>query len=208
MIWTNGIGVFFRLWKPLAVYLLSILVLFVWRLSWTCFRLRLPPAGLLGRLWKSILIGLTTASSAAAFGAMIEINEKKLGIPPKLSRFGTSLSNQLVSELHSSILVVILYYLAEQCSVPVSFGWFLTAWLMCSVLGITVPPVSGGMLAVTGVILNQLNIPLGGLAAASLLSIILDFFGTGVKVGISHLDIIEDADYLRMWDRMAPERVQ
>ena len=85
----------------------------------------------------------------------------------------------------------------------VNIGWLVTCWIMCSIFSMTIPPVSGGMLVVTGVLMTQLNIPGDGLIVAGLLSMILDFVGTGIRIGIIHFELMLRANHLGMWDRSA-----
>ncbi len=84
---------------------------------------------------------------------------------------------------------------------PVNIGWFVTGWIMCSVFSMTIPPVSGGILVVTGVLMTQLNIPGDGLIVAGLLGMILDFVGTGFRIGLIHFELLLRADHLGMWNR-------
>lgn len=65
----------------------------------------------------------------------------------------TSFANLLIRSVVGVSFVVIVYYMAEYYYVPVNIGWFITAWVMCSVLSIAAPPVSGGMLVVTGMLM-------------------------------------------------------
>ena len=74
---------------------------------------------------------------------------------------------------------------------PVNIGWLVTAWIMCSIFSMTLPPVSGGTLVVTGVLMTQLNIPGEGLVVAGLLSMILDFVGTGLRIGLIHFELLD-----------------
>ena len=203
LLWENGITIFFRLWKSLAVYLLMAALMLAGKMAWTAFRLHINPVKALGKMKPSMLIGFTTGSSSAAFATALEINEKKLGISKKLSRFATSLSCLFVSTTHGVIFAVTLYYLAEYYHMSVNIGWFVTAWVMCSLFSMTIPPVSGGMLVITGVLITQLNIPKEGLVVAGLLTMILDFVGTGVRLGLIHFELLLRADHLKMLDRTA-----
>ena len=150
---------------------------------------------------STMLIGLTTSSSSAAFGNMIDIDEHKLGIAPELDGVALPFANIMVGSTHGSLLAVTIYYLAEYYSIPVNFVWLLTAWIMCSVLCMTIPPVSGGMLVVLGMLMSQLGIPSEGLAAAGLISILADFGATAVKIGITHLELLRQAEHLDMLNR-------
>ena len=177
------------------------LVLMIIKFAYVCFRFRIPPLLLLSKTKGTILIGLVTASSSAAFSDMLNVNEKRLGISPKLNCFGMPFANLLVGSTSGVLLVVILYYLAEYYAVPVNIEWFLILWVMCSIMSMAAPPVSGGMLVVTGMLMLQLNIPSEGLAIAGLLSIIMDFIATASKIGITHYEMIIQAYKLNMLDR-------
>lgn len=201
MLWQNGAGIFITLWKPVALHLSVIALFLAGKLLYICSRLRIRPMSVLGSIKGTMLIGLTTASSSAAFGNMLDINEHRLGIAPELDGVGLPFANLLVGSTHGSLLVIIIYYLAEYYSVPVGFVWLLTAWIMCSVLSMTIPPVSGGMLVVLGMLMSQLGIPSEGLAAAGLIAILSDFGATAVKIGITHLELLRQAEHLGMLDR-------
>ena len=203
MLWENGIGIFFRLWKPLVIYLLLAVLMMAGKMAWTAFRIHINPIRVLGKIKSSMMIGFTTSSASAAFATILEINENELGIAKKLSRFATSILSLFAATSHGTIFAVIICYLAEYYGIPVNIGWLVTSWIMCSIFSMTLPPVSGGMLVVTGVLMTQLNIPEQGLVVAGLLSMILDFVGTGLRIGIMHFEILLRADHLKMLDRSA-----
>ena len=201
MLWENGIGIFFMLWKPLVIYLLMGVLMLAGKMAWTAFRLHINPFRVLGKIKSSMIIGFTTCSTSAAFATILDINEKELGISQKLSRFATSILSLFEATTHGTIFAVIICYLAEYYGMPVNIGWLVTAWIMCSIFSMTLPPVSGGTLVVTGVLMTQLNIPGEGLVVAGLLSMILDFVGTGLRIGLIHFELLLRADHLKMWDR-------
>ena len=66
---------------------------------------------------------------------------------------------------------------------------------------IAAPPVSGGMLVVTGMLMTQLGIPVEGLAVAGLLSLLTDFICTGTIAGLSHCELLINAGDLDMLDK-------
>ena len=170
-------------------------------MAWTAFRLHINPIRVLGKIKSSMIIGFTTCSTAAAFSTILDINEKELGISEKLSRFATSILSLFEATTHGAIFAVIICYLAEYYGMPVNIGWLVTGWIMCAIFSMTLPPVSGGTLVVTGVLMTQLNIPGQGLVVAGLLSMILDFVGTGLRIGLIHFELLLRADHLKMWDR-------
>ena len=201
MLWLNGAGIFVWLWKPLVIYLLMAALMLIAKTALVSLKLHIKPQVLLSREKKSMLIGLTTASSSAALGAILDINENKLGISEKMSRFSSSIGCLFVTSTHGVIFAVILYYLAEHYGMAVDLTWFVTMWIMCVLFSMAIPPVSGGMLVVTGMLMTQLNIPHDGLAVAGLLSMVLDFVGTMIRIGVMHQEILLRAAHLNMWDR-------
>ena len=201
LFWENGIGMFTKLWQPILIYATVVILLFVLKLISVKIKLKLRLTDLISHMKGTMLIGLTTASSAAAFGAVLTVNEKKLGISQKLSQFGTPLSNLLYVPADGVLFAVILYYLSEYYGVPVNIGWLFTAWLMCSLLAMTIPPVPGGPLVIIGMLIMQLNIPHEGLAVAGILSLILDFPSTSIGIGMRHLELLLQASRLQLWRR-------
>ena len=201
LIWTNGVDIFIQLWKPL-VFCLGICVLFLAvKIAYVCIRFKLDPIKFISTIKGTILLGLVTASSSATLADVIKINEKKLGISPKLNRFGVPFANLLIRSVAGMSLVLIVYYMAEYYSVPVNIGWFITAWIMCSILSISAPPVSGGMLVITGMLMTQLGIPSDGLAVAGLLGLLTDFLCTATIAGLGHCELLINADDLNMLDK-------
>jgi Na+/H+-dicarboxylate symporter len=201
LFWENGIGMFIKLWKPILVYAIVIVILFVLKLLSVRIKLKLKISALISRIKSTMLIGLTTASSSAAFGTVLTVNEKELGISKKLSQFGTPLANLLHGPTDGALLAVILYYLSEYYGVSVNFGWLFTAWIMCSLLCMTIPPVSGGPLVIIGMLMIQLNIPHEGLAIAGILALVLDFPSTSIGIGMKHLELVLQASHLQLWER-------
>ena len=201
LIWKNGVDIFIQLWKPL-VFCVSICVLFLAvKIAYVCIRFRLNPIKFISTIKGTVFLGLVTASSSAILADVIKINETKLGISPKLNRFGVPFANLLIRSVVGMSLLLIVYYMAEYYCVPVNIGWFITAWIMCSVLSIAAPPVSGGMLVVTGMLMTQLGIPVEGLAVAGLLSLLTDFICTGTIAGLSHCELLINAGDLDMLDK-------
>ncbi len=69
------------------------------------------------------------------------------------------------------------------------------------VLAVANPPVTGGVLVSLGIIMGQLNIPSEGLAIAGTLALVMDFLITGSKITLHHLEMILQADHLKMIDK-------
>ena len=73
--------------------------------------------------------------------------------------------------------------------------------IMCCIFSVTSPPVSGGLLVCLGMLMEQGNIPMEGMAIASILAIAIDFIVTGFKAGLTHLELVLEAASFDKLDR-------
>lgn len=206
LFWENGQKTILNLWSPIVISIGIMCLMLFMKLVFTSMKLKVPMGILMSKIKKPAIIGLLTSSSSAAFNEMVDTNEKKLGINPDFDKFALPFGNILVGSTTGASLVVIIYYLAEQNNTPANAGWFLTICLMCGIFGISMPPVSGSMLACISMIMTQIGMPATGLPIAGLLGIILDFFMTSTKIGITHLELVLDADHLGVLDRSILEK--
>ena len=139
------------------------------------------------------------------FGTVMEENEKQLGINPQLSGFGFPVEMILsVSTVGSSFLAIV-YYLAEYNNIEVNAFWFISAWVMITILSFSMPPIAGGTLVCLSVMLAQFHIPVACLGLAGTLSLFGDFFMTGSRVVISQLELVLEAKH---WDTLDTEKLR
>ena len=182
MFWENGMDIFRTIWKPLVLCMvMSALLLFLSLLS-VSLRHKVSLPKLFKKVMPGYLIGLTTASSTAAFGTILDENEKALGIDPQLSNFGTPLQMILNASTMSGGYIGILYFLAEYSGIEVTPFWFVSAWLLITIIAFALPPVSGGTLIGLSVILAQFHVSQDCLGMASTLALICDFFMTSSRI--------------------------
>ena len=205
LFWENGMAVFRSLWKPLLLCMVLSFLLMGISLAWVSLKLKAPLLRLLRKVLPGYLIGLTTASSTAAFGTMLEENEHALGIDPQLSNFGTPLGMILCSPSLSVGFLAILYFLAEYEHTEVSLVWFIVAWLVVTIVAVAIPPVSGGTLIGLGVVLAQLQISDNCLGIAGSLVLMGDFFMTSAKIVIQQMELVLEADH---WKLLDPEKLR
>ena len=99
MISGGEFGILLESWKIIAVFLLLITIYFALTVLYIALRKKVSPTLLLKKTWKTLVIALTTASSAAAFQRNIRDANKKLGIDKRLAEFGTSLGQVPNSKL-------------------------------------------------------------------------------------------------------------
>ncbi len=201
LFWQTGFGDFSKLWKPIfAAALVSYAYVLVAAI-WISAKYKVSVSTLFRKVFPLFLIGLTTSSSLMAMPKGLEINKKRLGISERYTNLAYPLGINLFSATFSSLTISITYYLAETYHVAVSPVWFFTSGLMCIILSIANPPVSGGVLVSLGIIFTQLNIPNEGLAIAGTLALIMDFIICASKIVSHQFEMTVQADHLDMLDK-------
>lgn len=200
-LWKNGAGVFIQLWKPILVTFLANFLVFVIKVIWVRLGMRVPVTTFIRKIIKNMSVGFMTASSSAVFNQMLTVNENDLGIAPDFNQFASPFALFFVDSPGGISYTVILFYLAELYHTPANLTWKIILLIMACVFSVTSPPVSGGMLVCIGMLMTQLNIPMEGIAIAGILGIVTDFIATGFKIGISHLELLLEADAFKKADR-------
>lgn len=165
-----------------------------------CARKRVRPAVLLKKLAPTFLIGLSTASSAAAFSTNVECCEKRLGVDRQLVNFGVPLGQVVFMPGAACTFLAAGLCMAEIYGVTVSPAWLVSALLITVVLAIAAPPVPGGALTCYTMLFLQLDIPAEAIAVTIALNIVLDFFGTAVNLFCLQTELVELAGSLGRLD--------
>ncbi len=199
--WAGGAAVLLSLGKPLLLFVALCALLLAVKTALTCLRLKVRASVLLRKMFPGMLIGFATGSSAVAYTVCTEANEKKLGISPGFNRMAFPLGSTLNQPSMPTLFVLTAFYAAERCGAGGGLGWFLTLWIVSTLLAYAVPPVAGGTLACLGVLFAQLGIPSEALAVAGTLSLFLDMINTGTRIGFLHLELTAQADILGALDR-------
>lgn len=88
MIWSGTLDTILSAWKPMFVFLLCILLLGVGMISFTSLRCKISANLLLKKCLPTFVLGVSTASSVAAFGTCVNTCEHKLGIKSHITSFG------------------------------------------------------------------------------------------------------------------------
>lgn len=200
MFWENGMGIFLSIWKPLVLCMVMTLLLLCISVVTVSIKKKVPLPALIRKVMPGYLIGLTTASSTAAFGTILDENENALGIDPQLSNFGTPLEMILSSSTMSTGYLAVLYFLIEYNGVEITPLWFISAWLLVTIISFALPPVSGGTLIGLSVILAQFHVSSACLGMAGTLVLICDFFMTSARIIILQMELVHEADHWNMLD--------
>ena len=147
-----------------------------------------------------MLIALTTASSAAAYGTNLETCEKKLGIDKRIVNFGLPLGQVVFMPGGGIMFLTMAFMMAEYAQVAVSLSWVVMAVIVASLLALAAPPIPGGGLSVYTILFLQLGIPMETLTLALALNTIIEFFGTAANLACLQMELTLVADKMGMLD--------
>ena len=137
-------------------------------------------------LWRkslsTFLIGLTTASSSAAFADNLKVCTEKHRISPELANFAVPFGQILYKPATALMYWFTAVCVAEQSGITVSVTWIVMVFVICIVLSVATPPVPGGTTASYSILFVQLGLPMDSLPIILTLNVILDFFRTAVNL--------------------------
>jgi len=165
-----------------------------------CIRKRVALPAFVKKVAPTFLIGLSTASSAAAYSTNVECCEKQLGIDRQIINFGIPLGQVVFMPGAAVIFLSAGLCMAEVYGVAISPAWLVSALLITVVLAVAAPPVPGGGLTCYTMLFLQLNIPSEAVAITLALNVILEFFGTAVNLFCLQAELVELAGSLDRLD--------
>ncbi len=200
MILGKNFSVLLKAYKVLPVMLLGDVFLMAVYTGLVCIRKNVSVAVFLKKVFPVFLIGLTTASSSAAFLENRKVCEEKLGIDKKIVNIGVPLGQVVFMPGFSILYFVMGICMAEIYGVKISPVWLITALIIAVVLAVATPPIPGGALACYTILLLQLEIPAQAIVIAVAINVILDFFATAVDLFCLEAELTELAGDLDMLD--------
>ena len=199
-IWNNGAGVFVQLWRPFVFCIGIALFFMAVHLAAVCLKLKVKPSVLLPKLMPDYLIGLSTASASAAFSTTLEINEQKLGIDPSFSRTAAPIGSMMSAGTCSMFMILSCAYLAEYYGAGGGTAWWITLWIVGTLLTMAIPPVAGGGISCLSIMLLQLSVPQEGLPVGITLMMFMDFICTSTRIFTLHCEMLLQAGRLGLLD--------
>ena len=200
MILSGSISTLLQSSKLLPIMLLGHVLVCAVYLLLVCVRKRVSLAIFVKKVAPTFLIGLSTASSAAAYSTNVDCCEKQLGIDRQIINFGIPLGQVVFMPGAAVIFLAAGLCMAEVYGVPISPAWLISALLITVVLAVAAPPVPGGGLTCYTMLFLQLNIPAEAVAITIALNVILEFFGTAVNLFCLQAELVELAGSLDRLD--------
>ena len=169
-------------YKLLLMFLISIAAVLVLSLLSVSIREKVSPLLVFTKNLPAALIGLTTASSSAAYSQNIRTCRRELGISETVTNIGISLGQTVFKPGVYLDLFLLGVFCAEFYSVPLSLGKLISFALFCYILSIAAPPVPGGGLTCFALLTAQLGLPGDAVALMCTLGIIPDFLVTSLNM--------------------------
>ena len=200
MILSGSLSVLLQSYKLLPIMLLGHLLVSAVYVTMVCIRKKVRLPILLKKILPTFLIGLSTASSAAAFSTNVECCEKRLGINRQVVNFGVPLGQVIFMPGAAVIFLSAGLCMAEIYEVAISPAWLISALLITVVLAVAAPPVPGGGLTCYTMLFLQLDIPIEAVAITVALNVILEFFGTAVNLLCLQMELVELSGSLERLD--------
>lgn len=201
MISDGNLSIILSSWKIIVVIVLMIVVYYALNLLRVSFAKKISPTLLFKKAWPTLLIALTTASSAAAFATNTQDANSKLGIDKKLVEFGIPIGQVLFKPGFFALLFGVGIGVAESCNIPITLPWLLFSFITVLLVNFAVPPIPGGAMMGFTIIFAQLGIPMEAMGVAIAINAIADFPATAGNVSGWQLTLIEVADSLNMIDQ-------
>lgn len=169
-------------YKLFAVNAIGCIALIITYIIIVSIRMKAKPLLFFKKALKTMLIGITTASSAAAFATNLETCKKDYGIEESFTNFGIPFAQVIYKPAVGILYFTSALYAAEAYGVAVSTSWFVALFIMSVILSVATPPIPGGALASISVLFAQLGLPVEGLTVVLALNIILDFIETPADI--------------------------
>ena len=200
LIWSDSYSVIYTAWQPLVYFLAVTLVILSGLILYTSRRTRVSPVRLVRKMFPAFLIALTTASSSASFGSVVNCCEREFGINQKLTSFSVPLGMVLYKPATAVNFVAAVLYFAHVYDVKISLAWMISAIFVISILTIALPPIPGGALACYTIMLAHLTIPQGALELILILDVFFDFLATGFGMVYLQCELLLQAQKMRLID--------
>lgn len=147
-----------------------------------CVKMGLSPRQAAGKLINTFILALTTASSTASFGTIMDTCRKKLGIDPKLSNFGVPLGMVIFAPMLTLGFASMGLFMLKLSGIQPTMASVGALMILSVLLAVAAPPVSGGAIACFTILFAHLGIPKEHMAVAIALSTIYDYLATAGNV--------------------------
>ena len=188
------------------MFICAVLVMAVAIVGYSALRNRTKPSLLVKKGLLTLLISITTASSAAAFGTNLKACRDGYGIDEKIYSFGIPLGMVTFKPSTAVNYMVVSLFFAELYGISVSVSWIAVMMITVVILAVATPPIPGGAITSYTVLFAQLGIPVEALGVALACDAIFDFLDTGLDQFLLPFALLNQAGRLGLVDRTILQR--
>lgn len=139
------------------------------------------------------VIGFSTSSSAAAYTVVQDEMRKGFGISATYAKFAQPIVTAFYQPGSVSLFMVLVFFAASVSQVELTLSSLAVAVVMCFLLGMTAPPVPGGMVMLYGVVLAQTGLGQESLALFMAANVIFDALVTGAETYMRPIHVLRNA---------------
>lgn len=167
----------------------------------TGIKLKVSPLLIWKKMMPNFILALSTGSSSAALPDVFDTCFNKFGVKNGFANFGIPFAQVIFKPGTTLLYMVSAFFIASLCGIEVSISWFITALILCVILGIASPPIAGGTLAAFSVLFTQLSLPMEYLAIIFTVGTLIDFYATATSVASIQCELLMTADHFQYIDR-------
>ena len=167
---------------------------------WMCHKRKVSPGKALGFVLPALLQGMLTASSTSTLG-QIQDGIRGLKVRESFNSFASAAGIIFVQMTGFICMYVTVFVLIMAAGIEVSVSLMVGLTLSSLLFSVAIPPVNGGVLAITIIMATTFGVPESYMAILAPVMLIEDFFSTGFRCGsivvhsvlaASQMDEIED----------------
>lgn len=201
MLWGGTFGEIASVIKFFIIFFAAAIVMCILVIGYTAAVQRVNPFLLIRKGLPTLLIAITTASSAATFGTNISACRNKFGISDTVTSFGIPLGMVTFKPTTALSYVTMTYFFAEVYGIDISLSWIVLMMFTAGILSLATQPIPGGALASYTILFSQLGIPAEALAVALACDTLVDFISTGGDQFLLQYAVLDRASRLGMVDK-------
>lgn len=169
------------------------IVLVLGTLFATAFSAKMSPLSIARACLPGGLIGLTTASSAAAYTVVQDTMKKEFGISSVYAKFAQPIVTAFFQPGASALFMILVFFAASFSHTEIGVSTLVMALVMCFLLGTAAPPVPGGMVMLYGVVLTQTGLGMEALALFMAADFVFDALATGAETFMRPAHVLRTA---------------
>lgn len=201
-VWSGTFSQLTTAWFPTMLTAVLVVLFTAGRIAYTSYRSHVPFSKIFKAIRPPMVVGLTTASSSAAYAPMVSACTDELGVGKEQTALGVPLGIVMCQPSTCIQIVILMMYGMQTYGLGADASWYASLVISTILYSIAAPPVPGGMLICYGLLFAQLGIPADALVVAAAIDVILDYVVTTGRIGGTMLIIVDAARSIGAIDKL------